>query len=140
MPSLLAHMDHDMKLIQTGVSQKLGGILFGVLSFIVALACAFRQNPRFAAIILAQPLALLLLVGAMGSRLSVARQARYVEYRRADTLAHEVLSATRNVLAYSSQARYSRKYNDNLLRPASCDFGERLLFGIIVAGSFTILH
>ncbi|KAF9882812.1 GTPase-activating protein [Aspergillus nanangensis] len=137
---LLTHMDHDMRLIQTGISQKLGGILSGMSSFVVALACAFRQNPRFAAIMLVQPIALLLLVGAVGSRLSAAQQTRRVESKRADSLAQEVLSAMRNVLAYRSQARYARKYHDNLLRPASCDFRERLLFGVIVAGSFTILH
>ena len=58
----------------------------------------------------------------------------------ADNLAQEVFSAMRTVISYRSQRRYARKYHDSLKVPASLDFQERLIFGIVVAGSFTVLH
>ncbi|QMW39142.1 hypothetical protein G4B11_002422 [Aspergillus flavus] len=137
---LTSRIDKDMKLIQTGISQKLGNIISGVSGFIVAIICAFIQNPRFASIMISQPVAMILLVGLMGFWLSVTQQRGLPHSVKLENLAQEVLNAMRSVIAYRSQERYARKYHDTLLQPAALDFRERLIFGVIVAGSFTILH
>ncbi|KAE8332886.1 P-loop containing nucleoside triphosphate hydrolase protein [Aspergillus sergii] len=137
---LTSRMDQDMKLIQTGISQKLGNIISGVSGFIVAIICAFIQNPRFASVMISQPVAMILLVGLMGFWLSVTQQRGLPHSVKLDNLAQEVLNAMRSVIAYRCQERYARKYHDTLLQPAALDFRERLIFGVIVAGSFTILH
>ncbi|KAE8415250.1 P-loop containing nucleoside triphosphate hydrolase protein [Aspergillus pseudocaelatus] len=137
---LTSRIDQDMKLIQTGISQKMGNIISGVSGFIVAIICAFIQNQHFASIMISQPIAMILLVGLMGFWLSVTQQRGLPYSVKLDNLAQEVLSAMRSVIAYRSQERYARKYHDTLLEPAALDFRERLIFGVIVAGSFTILH
>ncbi|KAB8260698.1 P-loop containing nucleoside triphosphate hydrolase protein [Aspergillus pseudonomiae] len=137
---LTSRIDQDMKLIQTGISQKMGNIISGVSGFLVAIICAFIQNRRFASIMISQPIAMILLVGLMGSWLSATQQRGLSHSVKLDNLAQEVLSAMRSVIAYRSQERYARKYHDTLLQPAALDFRERLIFGVIVAGSFTILH
>ncbi|GKZ73111.1 GTPase-activating protein [Aspergillus niger] len=38
---LTSHMDQDMKLIQAGISQKVGELLSGLSGFVVAIICAF---------------------------------------------------------------------------------------------------
>ncbi|THC94197.1 hypothetical protein EYZ11_006338 [Aspergillus tanneri] len=137
---LMSHIDQDMKLIQAGISHKVGNVLSGISGFVVAIICSFLQNQRFASIMIAQPIILVLLVGAMGFWLSVMQKMSLAEYVKADNLAHEVLSAIRTVIAYRSQERYAKKYHNALLRSAALDFRERFVFGVIVAGSFTILH
>ncbi|RAK85895.1 ATP-binding cassette transporter [Aspergillus costaricaensis CBS 115574] len=137
---LTSHMDQDMKLIQAGVSQKVGELLSGLSGFVVAVVCAFVQNARFAGIMLSQPFALLTLIGVMGGFLSVTQRMGLAQYVRADNLAQEVLSAMRSVIAYQSQDRYGKRYYEALRRPAQLDFRERFIFGMLVAGSFMLLH
>ena len=137
---LMSQVDQDMKLIQAGISHKVGNLLSGVSGFVVAIICAFVQNARFASIMISQPLALVVLVGIMGSWLSRTQQTGMAQCVQADNLAHEILSAMRSIIAYRSQNRYAKKYHDRLLRPTALEFRERLIFGVTVAGSFSILH
>ncbi|RAH61223.1 ATP-binding cassette transporter [Aspergillus piperis CBS 112811] len=137
---LTSHMDQDMKLIQAGISQKVGELLSGLSGFVVAIICAFIQNGRFAGIIISQPIALLTLIGVLGGSLSVRQRRGLAQYVRADNLAQEVLSAMRSVIAYRSQERYSKRYYEALRRPAELDFRERFIFGMLVAGSFMVMH
>ncbi|PYH63590.1 ABC transporter ATP-binding protein [Aspergillus vadensis CBS 113365] len=137
---LTSHMDQDMKLIQAGISQKIGELLSGLSGFVVAIICAFIQNARFAGIMLSQPIALLTLIGVMGGFLSVTQRMGLAQYVRADNLAQEVLSAMRSVIAYRSQERYGKRYSEALRRPAQLDFRERFIFGMLVAGSFMVMH
>ncbi|BCR97208.1 ABC transporter ATP-binding protein [Aspergillus luchuensis] len=137
---LTSHMDQDMKLIQAGISQKVGELLSGLSGFVVAIVCAFIQNGRFAGIMISQPIALLTLIGVLGGSLSVTQRRGLAQYVRADNLAQEVLSAMRSVIAYRSQERYGKRYYEALRRPAELDFRERFIFGMLVAGSFMVMH
>lgn len=137
---LTSHIDQDMKLIQAGISQKAGDLISGLSGFVVAIVCAFIKNWRFAGIMLSQPLALISVVGVMGGCLNMTQQMASASSANADNLAQEVLSAMRSVIAYRSQERYSKRYSEALQRPAALDFRERFIFGVIVAGSFMILH
>ncbi|GKZ36451.1 GTPase-activating protein [Aspergillus brasiliensis] len=137
---LTSHMDQDMKSIQAGISQKAGELLSGLSGFVVAITCAFIQNGRFAGIMISQPIALLALIGVMGGFLSVTQRMGLAQYVRADNLAQEVLSAMRSVIAYRSQERYGQRYHEALRRPAALDFRERFILGVLVAGSFMVMH
>lgn len=137
---LTSHMDQDMKLIQAGISQKVGELLSGLSGFVVAIVCAFIQNGLFAGIMISQPIALLTLIGVLGGSLSVTQRRGLAQYVRADNLAQVVLSAMRSVIAYRSQERYGKRYYEALRRPAELDFRERFIFGMLVAGSFMVMH
>ncbi|GKZ53777.1 GTPase-activating protein [Aspergillus niger] len=137
---LTSHMDQDMKLIQAGISQKVGELLSGLSGFVVAIICAFIQNGRFAGIMISQPIALLTLIGVMGGFLSLTQRRSLAQYVRADNLAQEVLSAMRSVIASRSQERYGKRYYEALQHPAELDFRERFIFGMLVAGSFMVMH
>ncbi|OJJ73660.1 hypothetical protein ASPBRDRAFT_73979 [Aspergillus brasiliensis CBS 101740] len=137
---LTSQMDQDMKPIQAGISQKAGELLSGLSGFVVAITCAFIQNGRFAGIMISQLIALLTLIGVMGGFLSATQRVGLAQYVRADNLAQEVLSAMRSVIAYRSQERYGKRYHDALRQPAALDFRERFIFGVLVAGSFMVMH
>lgn len=137
---LTTHIDQDMKLIQAGISQKVGEIISGLSGFVIAVIIAFMQNRHFASIMISQPIALLAVVGIMGFWLSVTQKLGLAQCVKAENLAQEVLSAMRNVIAYGSQQRYSNKYHEALKGPTAVDFRERFIFGVIVAGSFLVLH
>ncbi|KAJ5999440.1 hypothetical protein N7451_007250 [Penicillium sp. IBT 35674x] len=137
---LTTHIDQDMKLIQAGISQKVGEIISGLSGFVIAMICAFMQNRHFASIMVSQPISLLSIVGIMGFWLSVTQKRGLAQCVKAENLAQEVLRAMRNVIAYGSQQRYSNKYHEALGGPTADDFRERFIFGVIVAGSFMVLH
>jgi ATP-binding cassette subfamily B (MDR/TAP) protein 1 len=137
---LISNLGQDMKLIQDGISQKVGDIISGISGFVVALICAFTSNRRFASIMLTQPISLISLVGIMGFWLTKTQRKGLTHNVRASNFAQEVLGAMRNVIAYRSQGIYSKKYHKSLQYLCVLDFWERLIFGVIVAGSFTILH
>ncbi|KAJ5518676.1 ABC transporter integral membrane type 1 [Penicillium expansum] len=137
---LISNLDQDMKLIQDGISQKVGDIISGLSGFAVALVCAFMSNRRFASIMITQPISLILLVGLMGLWLSKTQRKGLAHSVRANNFAQEVLGAMRNVIAYRSQERYTEKYRGILRYLAVLDFWERLIFAVVVAGSFAILH
>ncbi|KAJ5652785.1 hypothetical protein N7507_010211 [Penicillium longicatenatum] len=137
---LTTHIDQDMKMIQAGISQQVGEIISGLSGFFIAIICAFMQNRRFAAIMISQPISLLSILGIMGFWLSVIQKRGLAQCVKAENLAQEVLSAMRSVIAYGSQQRYSNKYHEALKSPTALDFQERFIFGVIVAGSFMVLH
>ncbi|GKZ73112.1 GTPase-activating protein [Aspergillus niger] len=89
---------------------------------------------------ISQPIALLTLIGVMGGFLSLTQRRSLAQYVRADNLAQEVLSAMRSVIASRSQERYGKRYYEALRHPAELDFRERFIFGMLVAGSFMVMH
>ncbi|RAH85428.1 multidrug/pheromone exporter, ABC superfamily [Aspergillus japonicus CBS 114.51] len=137
---LTAGVDTDIRTIQEGISQKMGMLISGLAGFIVAIIIAFSQNPRFAGMMLSQPLALMLVVGGLGSWMGRTQRQGQVNWVQADNLAQDVLGAIRAVLAYRSQERYTNKYQETIRIPILLERRERLIFGIIVAGSFAVLH
>lgn len=137
---ITSNMDHDMKLIQEGISQKLGLIITGVSGFIVAIIVALVENWLFGLIMLCQPVALTSVIGGLGIWLSHVQQLGQANNSKAENLAQDVLNAIRNVIAYQSQARFVRKYDNYLKRPTALDKWERCIFGLMVAASFTVLH
>ncbi|KAJ5884784.1 ABC transporter integral membrane type 1 [Penicillium taxi] len=137
---LIMNLNQDINLIQDGISQKVGEIISGISGFVVALICAFISNRQFASIMIIQPISLILLVGTMGFWLSKTQRKGLIHSVRASNLAQEVLGAMRNVIAYRCQERYAKKYHETLQYPSVLEFRERLIFGVIVAGSFAILH
>ncbi|RAL11206.1 ABC transporter ATP-binding protein [Aspergillus homomorphus CBS 101889] len=137
---LTSGIDKDMKLIQEGISQKMSMLISGISGFIAAIIISFRKNPRFAGIMLSQPLALMLVVGGLGSWLSQIQREGQVHWVKADNLAQDVLGAIRNVLSYRSQERFADKYQNAIRQPIQLELRERMIFGIMVAGSFTVLH
>ncbi|CAG8004847.1 unnamed protein product [Penicillium olsonii] len=137
---LISNLDQDMKLIQDGISQKVGDVISGLSGFVVALVCAFISNRRFASIMITQPISLILLVGMMGFWVSKIQRKGWAHSVRASNFAQGVLGAMRNVIAYRSQERYAEKYHGILQYLSVLDFRERFIFAVIVAGSFAILH
>ncbi|KJK66070.1 ATP-binding cassette domain of a mitochondrial protein MTABC3 [Aspergillus parasiticus SU-1] len=133
-------MDQDMKLIQEGISQKMGLLLTGFSGFVTAIVITFMQSWYFASIMLCQPIALILVIGVLGIWLAQTQAKTLAQYSRVDNLAQEVFCAMRDVIAYRSQARYGKKYHNALLRPMSSETRERLIFGLMVASAFTVLH
>lgn len=137
---IISNMDHDMKLIQEGISQKLGLILTGISGFIVAIIVALVQNWLFGLIMLCQPVALTLVIGGLGIWLRNVQQLGHANNAKAENLAQDVLNAIRNVISYQSQARFVMKYDNYLKSPTASEKWERCIFGLIVAASFTVLH
>ncbi|KAI9045875.1 ABC transporter ATP-binding protein [Aspergillus affinis] len=133
-------MDQDMKLIHEGISQKMGLLITGFSGFVIAIVVTFTQSWYFACIMLCQPVALILAIGVLGTILTQIQGKTLAEYVRVDNLAQDVFSAMRNIIAYRSQARYGKKYHLALLRPTALETRERLVFGMMVASAFMVLH
>src|SRR3569623_1372490 len=84
---LTRYLDHDMKLIQLGISQKAADVISGISGFVIAIVIAFMRNPLFASIMISQPLGLLLLVGCMGSWLSATQKRSLAQFVTVENMA-----------------------------------------------------
>lgn len=133
-------MDQDMKAIQEGISQKLGLVLTGFSGFLIAIVITFLQSWYFASIMLCQPIALILVIGVLGIWLTQVQAMSLAQLAQLDNLGQAAFSAMRTIIAYRSQARYGKKYYLALVRPMTLETRERLVFGLMVAGAFTVLH
>ncbi|KAF4636594.1 hypothetical protein G7Y89_g1486 [Cudoniella acicularis] len=133
-------ISNDMTLVQDGISQKIGLILFGLAGFLSAIIVAFVKNWRLALVLLCVPVAIILTMGILGSMMKQFQNESSTEYAKSGTFAQEVISSIRSVNAYSSQARFLRIFEDMLVSPANADFQGRMALGALMSIMMFIMN
>ncbi|PYH96469.1 putative ATP-binding cassette transporter [Aspergillus ellipticus CBS 707.79] len=136
--TLTTTLHHDTSLIQTGLSQKLSDLVSGISGFLVALGIAFSRNARFAGVVVAQPVGLLVVVGVLGGVLGRLQKARGKGVERAEGLVLGVLGGLRGVKAGRGEGRFAGKYRALVGDMADGERRERTLFGGVVGGAFLV--
>ncbi|KAL1979146.1 hypothetical protein VTN96DRAFT_6680 [Rasamsonia emersonii] len=115
----------DMNLIQDGISQKLGLTLTGVSTFFTALIIAFVKSWK---------LTLILISGIFAMFLSIAVVAKFIaRYNKlslesqglAATFAEEILSSIKIVVAFDTNGRLAKKFDESLAIVSNWGFKSR---------------
>src|SRR3569833_126097 len=130
----------DMALVQDGISQKVGLILYGLAGFLSAIIIAFVKHWRLALVLLCVPVAIILTMGVLGSTMKRFQSESSAEYAKSGTFAQEVISSIRSVHAYNSQARFLRIFETTLASPEKSDFKGRLALGAMMAVMMFIVN
>jgi ATP-binding cassette subfamily B (MDR/TAP) protein 1 len=133
-------ISNDMALVQDGISQKVGLILFGIAGFLSAIVIGFVKNWRLALVLLCVPVAIILTMGILGPMMKRFQNESSVEYAKSGTFAQEVLSSIRSVNAYGSQHRFLQIFEDMLISPAMADFKGRMALGGLMALMMFIMN
>ncbi|OJJ46971.1 hypothetical protein ASPZODRAFT_95516 [Penicilliopsis zonata CBS 506.65] len=127
---------NDMNLIQDGISQKVGLLLTGVSGFFAALIVALVRDWKMGLVMLCLPVAVILIMGGLGSRAKAYNESSNNEYAESGTLAEEVISCIRTITAYGSQERFQKKYEKSLELATALDFKAKMAMGTMMAMMF----
>lgn len=119
----------DVNRIQDGISEKIGLMLSGASTFISAYIIGFVKSWRMALILSSVVIALSIIMGTATKFFVVFTNEGTAAYGEASSIAEDVLSSIRNTVAFGSQDRLSRKFDQHLKR--SRDAGIKL--GITIA-------
>jgi ATP-binding cassette, subfamily B (MDR/TAP), member 1 len=133
-------ISNDMALVQDGISQKVGLILFGLAGFLSAIIIAFVKNWRLALVLLCAPVSIILTMGILGTMMKQFQNESSIEYAKSGTFAQEVISSIRSVNAYRSQARFLRIFDDMLFLPAKADFKGKMALGAMMSIMMFIMN
>ncbi|KAI9321889.1 P-loop containing nucleoside triphosphate hydrolase protein [Dichotomocladium elegans] len=112
--SLTTRLASDAQLIQDGISEKCGGMIRAITSFIAGIAMAFGLGWRIAIVVLAT---LPLLAGVAFVTGSLAtKSTRQVQdaYAEAGSVAEQVFTGIRTVYSFSMQHRFCQLFNAKL--------------------------
>jgi ATP-binding cassette, subfamily B (MDR/TAP), member 1 len=124
----------DTKLIQDGISQKVGLAIVGLSSFLAAEIIAFVVSWRLALVLLSVPVVIIFWMGAIGRQMKMAQLGAINAYASSATFAEEAISSVREVMAYGTRHRFVEKYAKSLEGAMGMDFRAKALLGIFIGG------
>ncbi|RYP18367.1 hypothetical protein DL765_003979 [Monosporascus sp. GIB2] len=129
----------DTNLIQDGISEKVGLTLTAVATFISAFVVGFVFYWKLTLILTSVVFALLLDMG-LGSQFIIKYNKQSIEaYAQGGTVAEEVISSIRNAVAFGTQDRLARQYDEHLARAEHFGFRVKASIACMVAGMMLIL-
>ncbi|KAI1393924.1 P-loop containing nucleoside triphosphate hydrolase protein [Hypoxylon trugodes] len=130
----------DTNLIQEGISEKVGLTLTAVSTFISAFVIGFVFYWKLTLILCCVIVALLLDMG-IGSRFVVKFTKDSIQaYATGGSVADEVISSIRNAVAFGTQGRLAKQYDNHLTRAEYFGFRKAASVACMVAGMMWIIY
>lgn len=130
----------DANMIQDGLSEKVGLTLAAVATFVAAFIISFISYWKLTVILLSTVAAMMAVMG-VGSRFIVKHsKANISAYAEGGSVAEEVISSVRNAMAFGTQARLAKQYDDHLVKAEYFGYRLKASIGILVAFIMTILY
>ncbi|CAI6338747.1 unnamed protein product [Periconia digitata] len=128
------------RLIQNGISEKLGLTAQGASAFISSFIIAFITNWKLTLIVCAiAPLNVLVM--AVCAFIEAGYEAKILEhYAQANSFAEGVLASVRTVHAFEMRSRLVQKFDVFLVRAHEWGNKISLLFGILFSAEYTIIY
>ena len=128
--SLTTRLAYDIVLIQEGISEKFGLVVFGLSQFIAGCAVAFYKGWRLALVMTAATPVVAIAAGAMGIMLSKYTTKVQDAYADAGSISEQVFAGIRTVYAFSLQPRFSEKYDQSLEKAKVAGIKRGIVFGV----------
>lgn len=130
----------DTNLIQDGISEKVSLTLAAVATFVSAFVIGFVKYWKLTLILLSTVVALLANMG-FGSTFILKYNKQNLEaYAQGGSLADEVISSIRNAVAFGTQDRLAKKYNEHLIRAEYFGFRVKSAIAVMISGMMLILY
>lgn len=123
----------DITLIQDGISEKVGIIFAGFSTFIAAFVISFIKSWRMTLILLSTVVVILLDLGVISSFLLKHTVANSTAVGEACSMVEDVLSSIRNTVAFNSQKRLAKKFEEKLGFSLRTGISEGKLLALMVA-------
>ncbi|RYP05724.1 hypothetical protein DL765_009749 [Monosporascus sp. GIB2] len=128
------------RLIQNGISEKLGLTLQGASAFISSFIIAFVTNWKLTLIICCiAPLTVVVM--AVTSFIEAGYETKILEYHAgANSFAESVFASVRTVHAFEMRARLVKKFDEFLVEAHRWGNKISLMFGILFSSEYTIIY
>ncbi|KAF7557236.1 hypothetical protein G7Z17_g788 [Cylindrodendrum hubeiense] len=128
------------KLIQSGISEKLGVFVQAVASFAAAFIIAFITNWKLTLIIICIVPALLIVVGGVAVLDGQIEMKILKTYGQAGSYAEHILGGIRTIHAFSLRPRVIAKYDTFLQDAYNLGMKKNLLYGVMFGGEYFIVY
>jgi len=130
----------DTNLVQDGISEKVGLTLNAVATFITAFVIGFIKSWKLTLILSSTVFAITFVMGS-GSRWIVKYNKQSLEsYALGGSIAEEVISSIRNAVAFGTQDKLARQYDEHLKNAEKYGYRVKLVLAIMVGGMFMIIY
>ncbi|RWA09868.1 hypothetical protein EKO27_g5231 [Xylaria grammica] len=130
----------DTNLVQEGISEKVSLTLTAIATFLSAFVIGFVFYWKLTLILTSVVFALLLVMGT-SSRFIVKYTKKNIQAHAAGgTVAEEVLSSIRNTVAFGTESRLARKYDEHLKIGEFWGFRKSSAVAVLVGGIFVIIY
>ncbi|KAF5006055.1 hypothetical protein FDECE_7537 [Fusarium decemcellulare] len=130
----------DTNLIQDGISEKVSLTLAAVATFVSAFVIGFIKYWKLTLILFSTVIALLLNMGGGSSFIMKYNKQSLEAYAQGGSLADEVISSIRNAVAFGTQERLARQYDNHLKNAEFFGFRVKGAIACMVAGMFLVLY
>jgi ATP-binding cassette subfamily B (MDR/TAP) protein 1 len=128
------------RLIQNGISEKLGLTVQGTSAFISSFIIAFITNWKLT-LIISCIAPLTIIVMTITSFIQAGYETKILEYHaQANSFAEGVFASIRTVHAFEMRSRLVQRFNGFLVQAHRCGDKISLLLGILFSAEYTIIY
>ncbi|ROT38993.1 P-loop containing nucleoside triphosphate hydrolase protein [Sodiomyces alkalinus F11] len=138
--SIATQATSNGRLIQGGITEKLGLTFQGLSAFVTAFTIAFVVQWKLTLICLCIAPATIIVMGVIGS-ISAIYETKILEiFAEANSFAEGVLASARAVHAFEMRARLVAKFDKYLADAHKVGSKNSLLYGILFSAEYTIIY
>ncbi|EGD88057.2 uncharacterized protein TERG_04309 [Trichophyton rubrum CBS 118892] len=101
----------DTNLVQEGISEKVGLTLTAITTFVAALVISFIRYWKLALILCSSIVAIVVTFGLVGTFVAKLNKKYLGHSAEGGTVVEEVISSTRNPVAFNTQEKLARRYD-----------------------------
>ncbi|KAK7429987.1 hypothetical protein QQZ08_003376 [Neonectria magnoliae] len=130
----------DTNLIQDGISEKVSLTLAAVATFVSAFVIGFIQYWKLTLILFSTVVALLLNMGGGSVFIMKYNKQNLEAYAVGGSLADEVISSIRNAVAFGTQERLAKQYDNHLTKAEYFGFRVKGALSVMIAGMMMVLY
>lgn len=128
------------KLIQSGISEKLGVFVQAVATFVAAFIIAFITHWKLTLIISSIVPALVFVVGGVAVLDGQIEIKMLKTYGQAGSFAENILGGIRTIHAFSLRPRVIAKYDTFLQDAYNLGMKKNLLYGVMFGGEYFVVY
>ncbi|KAF7542542.1 hypothetical protein G7Z17_g11483 [Cylindrodendrum hubeiense] len=130
----------DTNLIQDGISEKVSLTLAAIATFVSAFVIGFIQYWKLTLILFSTVIALLLNMGGGSAFILRYNKQNLEAYAVGGSLADEVISSIRNAVAFGTQDRLAKQYDNHLRKAEYFGFRVKCTLSCMIAGMMLVLY
>lgn len=130
----------DVTQIQDGISEKVGLILSGVSTFIAAFVIGFIKSWQMTLVMSSVVVAICLGMGVASMYIVKYTTINLSAYGEASSIAEDVLSSMRNTVAFGSQSRLAKKFEEKLNVCLTAGIARGRVIALMVAWLWTVIY
>jgi ATP-binding cassette subfamily B (MDR/TAP) protein 1 len=127
------------KLVQSGISEKLGIVIQSISTFVAAFIIAFVRQWKLTLILIWMIPTLLFLLGGVAG-IDARYETKILQiYAQAGSYAENILGGIRTIHAFNLQPRMIAKYDTYLANAYSIGKKKNVLYGVMLGGEYFVV-